>query len=190
MTEKIKKILYIVIPAAIVIWLLGYEFIWRFNSSLDMTQKLAITNHRGKQLAVFVRQHSNVSVDTIRRTFSDMRNGKTSCSIWLEGSLDTIRTEATGRYFSEFRTLRIAIDSSSQLMLIPNSEHDLPTGWGEMIFLTPTDSLRTMQIINANIADMNHDGTFELFDKMQGRWTKFDPASGMWLPVTVQSRPN
>jgi hypothetical protein len=189
-SEHLKKILYIVIPAAIVIWLLGYEFIWRFSPTLDVTQKLSITDHSGKQLTVFVRQHSNVSVDTIRRTFSDMRNGKTSCAIWLEGSADTIHTDATGRYFSEFRMLRIAIDSSSQLMLVPNSEHDLPTGWGLMLYLTPGDTVKSLQIINANIADMNHDGTFELFDKTQGTWTKFNPLDEKWVPVTVQPRPN
>ncbi|HYM19520.1 MAG TPA: hypothetical protein VEW28_00785, partial [Candidatus Kapabacteria bacterium] len=122
MSNRFRNILYIVITAVLLVWLLGYEFVWRFKVSLDVTQKLSITDHNAKQLNVFVRQHSSVAVDTTRRTFSDMRNGKTYCTIWLEGSQDTIRTEATGRYFSEFRTLRIATDSSSQLMLIPNSE--------------------------------------------------------------------
>src|SRR5579883_2095087 len=114
-----------------------------------------------------------------------MKNGKTYCSIWLDGGRDTIHTEATGRYFSELRPLIIAADSSTQVILIPNSEHDLPTGWGIMIYLTPTDSLRQIQIINSNIADMNRDGTFELFDKSQGKWTKLDPETGNWVATTI-----
>ena len=189
MPERAKKILYIVIPVIILVWLLGYEFFWRFESSLDTMQRLTITDHTGCAMTLFVHQQSNTSVDTNRRTFTDMKNGVTRCTIWLDGSHDTIHTEAIGRYFSEFRTLRITTDSSSQLMLIPNSEHDLPTGWGLMLYLTG-DTVKTMQIINAIIADMNHDGTFELFDKTQGAWTKLDPATGKWVAVAVKSTPN
>jgi hypothetical protein len=187
MNSRLQKILYLVVPSVLIIWLLGYEFFGRYEQGFDMTRQIKITSHSGGQRIVFVQQHSTDPVDTIRRIFANLKNSKVSCTIWLDGSRDTIRTEAIGRYFSELRPTKISTDSSTQVVLIPNSEHDLPTGWGELLYLTPTDSLRMIQIINANITDKDKDGILELFDKTQGAWTHLDPATGNWMASQIQN---
>jgi hypothetical protein len=187
MNSRLTKILYILIPAILLVWLLGYEFFWRYDHGLDMTRRVKIFSHTGEQKILVVRQRSEDRVDTVRRIFADLKQSKVTCDLWIEGSTDTIHTSATGRYFSELRPTRIASDASTQVMLIPNSEHDLPTGWGELVYLTPSDSLRITQVINANITDREKDGTLELFDKTQGAWTKLDPATGRWISIETRS---
>ncbi len=173
-------------PVILAIWLLGYEFFWRFENGFDRTTHIAIKNHSGAARQLIIRQTSTSTVDTIRRMFTDPRSATVHCAIWIEGTTDTIHTEAVGRYYTEFRPIPIATDSSIQVILIPNSEHDLPTGWGEMVYLDPKDSLRTMQIINTNITDIDKDGTFEVLDQVVHSWTKLDPATGKWVPVAVK----
>jgi hypothetical protein len=185
---RIKNALYVIVPLIVIIWVVGHEFFWRYES-LDMTERIQLADHAGRPRTLVVHQTSDTKVDTARRTFVDMKKGLTQCWIWLEGSHDTIRTTAEGRYFSEFRTLKIATDSSLQAMLIPNSEHGLAPGWGNLIYLTPNDSLRVLQIINANIGDVDRDGAFELLDTTLRSWTKLEPASGKWVPITVKVQP-
>ncbi len=178
--------LYVIVPVAVVIWVIAHEFWWRYDANLDVLERIEIADHAGNPRMLFIRQTSETKVDTARRTFADMKNGVTQCAIWLEGSRDTVRTTATGRYFSEFRTLKIATDSSLQAMLVPNSEHDLAPGWGDLVYLTPTDSVRLQQIINANIGDVDKDGAFELLDPHLG-WTKLEPSTGHWVSVTIRT---
>lgn len=187
MNSRLKKILFVLIPAAIIVWLLGYEFFWRYEHGFEMTRQIRMTSHSGAQKILFVQQHSTDAVDTVRRIFADLKNSKVSCTIWIEGSTDTIHTQAIGRYFSELRPTKISTDSSTQVVLIPNSEHDLPTGWGQLLYLTPNDSLRMTQIINANITDKDKDGILELFDKTQGAWTHLDPTTGNWVASEIHN---
>ena len=186
MNTRTKNILYIVVPIILAVWLLGYEFIWRFDSKLDLLRSIPIITHSGVKRTLYIHQQSNSSVDTIRRVFSEVKNGKTYCSLWLDGSTDTLHTEATGRYFSEFRPVRLATDTSVQVILIPNTEHGLPTGWGEMVYLTPDDSLHVIQLINSNIADLDNDGRLELYDRSQQSWAKLDLLTRQWVAVPVK----
>jgi hypothetical protein len=186
--SRIKNALYVIVPLLVTIWVVGHEFFWRYET-LDLTERIQLANHAGHPRMLVVRQTSDTKVDTARRTFVDMKQGLTQCSIWLEGSRDTFHTTAEGRYFSEFRTLKIATDSSLQAMLIPNSEHGLPPGWGNLVYLTPTDSIRVMQLINANIGDVDKDGAFELLDTSLRAWTKLDPSTGKWVPTVVNVKP-
>ncbi|MBS1904127.1 MAG: hypothetical protein JSS75_10515 [Bacteroidetes bacterium] len=188
MNSRLKNALYVIVPLLVLVWVVGHEFFWRYES-LDLTERIQLADHAGRPCTLVVRQTSSTKVDTARRTFVDMKQGLTQCSIWLEGSRDTFHTTAEGRYFSEFRTLKIATDSSLQAMLIPNSEHGLAPGWGSLVYLTPTDSLRVLQIINANIGDVDKDGAFELLDTAVRSWTKLEPASGKWVPITVKVQP-
>jgi hypothetical protein len=184
--QRLKQILYVIVPVAVGIWVIGHEFFWRYESHLDLTQTMSIADHAGKPRTLYIRQVSTSEVDTSRRTFTDMKNGVTNCSLWLEGSHDTLKTVAVGRYFSELRTFKIATDSSLQAMLVPNSEHGLAPGWGNLVYLTPTDSICLQQLINANIGDVDKDGAFELLDKQKG-WTKLETATGHWVPVAIKT---
>jgi hypothetical protein len=133
----------VVVALAVIICfvLVARELFWRFDDHLDLHAAVTITGSDGTSRLLHIHQVSDSPVDTVRRQFKDIRHGHTDVRLWLDGSTDTLKTSIKGRYFSEIRSFRIATDSSTQIFLVPNTEHALPTGWGEVIFLMPSGKL-------------------------------------------------
>ncbi len=179
----------VVVTIAVVLGalLLSRELFWRFDDSLDLHSVKSITDGGGTSRLLHIHQRSDSRVDTVRRTFKDVRDGKTDVRLWIEGSADTLRTSITGRYYSEIRTFRIATDSSTQAFLVPNTEHGLPTGWGQVVYFKPDGRLAHIQLMAMNVGDVDEDRILEVFDANRNTFTRLDPATGTWVPVTINA---
>lgn len=165
--------------------LISRELFWRFDDALDLHSVITIAGSDGVSRQLHIHQKSDSPVDTVRRQFKDIRHGKTEASLWLDGSNDTIRTSIAGRYFSEIRTIRLATDTSTQIFLVPNTEHALPTAWGEIIYLTTAGKLANVHLMAMNVGDVDEDHILEVYDPKRDEFTRLDPATGTWVPVTV-----
>jgi hypothetical protein len=161
------------------------ELFWRYNSSLDISFSIPIRTQSGEIKAMKIRQRSNSPVDTIQHEFKDIRNGITHVTAWIEGTNDSIHFDIKGRYYSEARDIHISLDSSTQTFLIPNTEHGMPNGWGELIYLTPNGSLWHIQVVTPNIGDFDQDGVLEIFDPFANAYARLDPASGKWVTIEL-----
>lgn len=168
--------------------LVSRELFWRFEPRLELHQEAAITGTDGSQHLLHIRQQSDSPVDTVRREFKDIRHGRTEVMLWLDGSTDTVRTAIVGRYYSEVRTFRIATDSSTQVFLVPNTEHGLPTGWGELVFMRPDGKLSHLHLLAMNVGDVDEDQILEVYDPKRDVFTRLDPATASWTPVTVTAK--
>lgn len=168
--------------------LVSRELWWRFDPALDIHNTAAITDSHGNEHILHIRQRSDSPVDTVRREFEDIRHGKTEAMLWLEGSQDTLRASINGRYYSEIRGFRIAADSSSQIFLVPNTEHGLPTGWGELVFIKPNGKLSSLHLMAMNVGDVDEDRWLEMYDPERNVFTRLDPSTGSWVPVSVKAK--
>lgn len=159
------------------------ELSWRFEPSLNLTQKIELRDSSGKKRLLVIKQQSDSPVDIQRHMYQNLQSGITNVSAWLEGSVDTTRFAIKGRYYSEVRPLFISIDSSTQAFLIPNTEHGMPNGWGELVFITPSDTLGHFQVISPNINDYDRDGRFEVYDPYVNKYGRLDPAQGKFISI-------
>jgi hypothetical protein len=165
--------------------LVARELFWRFDDSLDLDAVTTIAGSDGSNRLLHIHQDSDSPVDTIRREFRDIRHGRTNVALWIDGSTDTMRTYIMGRYFSEVRSFRIATDASTQVFLVPNTEHGLPTAWGELVYLTPAGKLAHIHLMAMNVGDVDEDHILEVYDPKRDVFTRLDPATGTWVPVAV-----
>jgi hypothetical protein len=168
--------------------LIAREIFWRFEDSLDLHTVISIAGSEGSDRLLHIHQVSDSPVDTVRREFKDIRHGHTDVTLWIEGSADTLHTSISGRYYSEIRTFRISTDSSTQVFLVPNTEHGLPTGWGELVFLTPSGKLSHVHLMAMNVGDVDEDRILEVYDPQRDVFTRLDPATGSWVPVVVVAK--
>lgn len=179
----------VVVTIAVVLGalLLSRELFWRFDENLDLRRVATITDSHGTPHQLHIHQVSDSPVDTVRRTFKDVRKGHTYVKLWIEGSADTLHTSIVGRYYSEIRGFRIATDSSTQIFLVPNTEHGLPTGWGQVVYFKPDGRLAHIQLMAMNVGDVDEDRILEVFDPNRNTFTRLDPATGTWVPVTINA---
>lgn len=183
MQVKVSTAITVIIVCIVGSLLLMRELSWRFEPSLSMTKKITLRNSSGSSKVLFIHQRSDSPVDTNRHMFQDIQNGITHVAAWLEGSSDTVRFTINGRYYSEVRSLFISVDSSTQAFLVPNTEHGMPNGWGELVFIANADSLGHFQVISPNINDYDRDGRFEVFDPYVNQYGRLDPTQGKFIPV-------
>ena len=170
----------------VLVFLLGHEVFGRFESKLDLTFRGKIECSGSRSLSVVIQQRSTSAVDTSRRDFADLKSGVTNVSIWIEGSLDTLRTSVIGRYFSDFRTIQISDDSSNQVLLIPNSTQGLPTGWVKILYLRNDSTLMLMDFANYFIGDVDKDGSEEVNIPSLGGWMRLDVTTGNWVAAKLR----
>ncbi|MDP4221458.1 MAG: hypothetical protein Q8896_13565, partial [Bacteroidota bacterium] len=105
-------------------------------------------------------------------------------AIWLVGSSDTLHLTLEGKYFSEARTVRMSADSSSQLLLIPNTIQGMPSGWSTTLYLK-NDSTLTLLEFGYFIGDPNHDGKEEVNVPEKGGWMKLNTSTGDWVAAQL-----
>lgn len=183
MQVKVSTAVTIIIVCIVGSLLIMRELSWRFEPSLNLTQKIELRDTSGKKRLLIIHQQSDSPVDLERHMFENMQKGITNVSAWLEGSSDTTRFTIKGRYYSEVRPLFISIDSSTQAFLIPNTEHGMPNGWGELVFITSADRVGHFQVISPNINDYDRDGRFEVYDPYVNKYGRLDPAQDKFIPV-------
>jgi hypothetical protein len=183
MQVKVSTAVTIIVVCIVGSLLIMRELSWRFEPSLDLTQKIELRDSSGKERVLIIHQQSDSPVDIERHMYQNLQSGITYVSAWLEGSSDTTRFTIKGRYYSEVRPLFISIDSSTQAFLIPNTEHGMPNGWGELLFITPADTLGHFQVISPNINDYDRDGRFEVYDPYVNEYGRLDPTEGKFIPI-------
>jgi hypothetical protein len=174
-------ILLFILSSLIIMW----ELFWRFDSHLDLTLSIPIRSADTKLHTLRIHQTSESSVDTSRRTFVDIKKGITHVSMWMEGSIDTTHFTCVGRYYSEVREVVLSIDSSTQAFLVPNTEHGMPTGWGELVYLKANDSIVHSEFVTPYIGDADKDGRLEIYDPVNNTFSRLDPETGKWVRVEI-----
>jgi hypothetical protein len=153
---KIKPSTAIIVLIVLLVssFLLMRELSWRFEPSLDISQTFQLRDKNASYRLIHIRQQSDSPVDIERHMYQDMTKGVTYITMWLDGKTDTTRFTIKGRYYSEIRSLTIAIDSTTQAFLVPNTEHGMPNGWGELIYITPSDTIGHFQVIMIRTGDL------------------------------------
>ena len=162
------------------------ELFWRFDSHLDLQLSIPIRTADTKLHTLRIHQTSESAVDTARRTFVDMKKGVTNVSMWIDESGDTTHFTIAGRYYSEVRQVVLSIDSSTQAFLVPNTEHGMPTGWGELVYLKADGSIVHSEMITPYIGDADKDGRLEIYDPRTNTFSRLDPETGRWVTVEIK----
>jgi hypothetical protein len=185
--SKVSQGVYIALASLFLLFILGYEFAWRYDPKLDITINTVIRDAKMNSKNIIIHEQSDSPVDTSRRDYKDIRHGKTDIAICIEGECDTIYFSMNGKYISETRKIHISSDSSDQIILIPNTIQGLPTG-SNMILFMKDDSLSLLEV-SGFIADIDKDGNEEVNIPSQGGWVKLDAASGDWIKASLRQIP-
>ncbi|MFI5262899.1 MAG: hypothetical protein ACHQM6_00130 [Candidatus Kapaibacterium sp.] len=182
--KKVTRAIYIAVSLLFLILLIGSEFFWRYDTKLDITISTSLRDAALNQRKLVIHELSDSPVDTTRREFKNILHGKTDVAIALEGSRDSIHLSFTGKYISEARPMHISSDSSTQIVLIPNTLQGLPTGSNSIIYLR-NDSLKLLEF-PAFIGDVDHDGNEEVNIPEEGGWMRLNTATGQWIPAVLK----
>lgn len=186
--KKVMRAVYITLSLLFLFYFLGSEFFWRFDPKLDILIHPGLRDSKLREKVLTIREQSKSPVDTSRRQYKDILHGMTNVAIWLDGSDDTIHIPLTGKYYSEARPLHISSDSSTQLLLIPNTLQGLPTGYNKIIYLQ-NDSILTLKEFFGFIGNPDHDDNEEVNIPDKGGWMRLDTRSGEWIPAQLRSTP-
>ncbi|MEI8134272.1 MAG: hypothetical protein WCH46_04220 [bacterium] len=188
LSKTASRAIYIIASVLFLVLIVGHEFFWRFEPNLTLAREVTIRDSRGMKRMLLVKETNPASVDTTRRDFQNNAPSLTRLSIILSGSNDSIVTTISGKYFSDFREIHLATDSSSQIMLIPNSAQKLPAGWARIIYLRNDSTLAIKEFSGYFIGDIDKDGSEEVNITGSG-WMKLDVASGEWTPTVLHPTP-
>jgi hypothetical protein len=186
--KKVTRAIYIGISLLFLIVLIGNELFWRYSAKLDITIHAKLRNSVLLQRELVLHEFSDSPVDTSRREYKDIHHGKTDIAIWLEKGHDTIHLSLAGKYLSEVRTLHISSDSSTQIILIPNTIQGLPSGQSTILYLK-NDSVLTVIDFRYFIGDVDHDGSEEVNIPESGGWMKLNTQTGDWIPAQLKTTP-
>jgi len=186
--KKVTRVIFVVLSLLFLVFILGNEFFWRYDPKLDITIHARIRDARMNQRTLTVHEQSASPVDTTRREYKDIRHGKTSIAAWLEGGRDTIHLTLAGKYISEARTVHISSDSSTQIILVPNTIQGLPSGSSAVLYIR-NDSLVILEF-SAFIADVDKDGNEEVNIPAKGGWVRLDALTGEWIPAQLRTSPS
>lgn len=181
--KNIIRALYIIVPVLFLLLIVGHEFFWRFESTLDLKRQIAIRDSHLKEHLLQIEQKNDSYVDTVQRDLKDPNT--TNVVIFLTGSHDTIHSSITGKYFSDFRLIHLSADSSSQIMMIPNSSQGLPAGWSRIIYLKNDSTIVLKEFSGFFIGDIDNDGSEEVNIPDKG-WMKLDVSNGDWIPARLK----
>ena len=184
--KKVMRAISIALSLLFLVFILGNEFFWRYDAKLDITIRTSLRDVRMNQRKVIIHEQSASPVDTIRREYKDLHHGKTDVAMWLEGSNDTIHLSLPGKYISEARLLHISSDSSTQIMLIPNTIQGLPSGSNTILYLKKDSSLSLLEFMGF-IADVDKDGNEEVNIPAEGGWVRLNTVTGSWIPAQLKT---
>jgi hypothetical protein len=182
--KPIKKAFYFAAGAlafVVLMLMLRFEFAGRFVSPLNLSSRHVLSAD-GREETITITQFSTSSTDTLRHEFPDRKRG--TVSVTISHSLDTIQFTAHGQYYSEFRKARFSSNSSTELLMVPNTEHGLGFGVGEVVFLKTDSTIGVIHLESRNVGDIDSDRVFEVFDPSQGVFTHLDRAKGVWAPYS------
>lgn len=186
--KKVMRAVYITLSLLFLFYFIGSEFFWRFDTKLDIRIHAGLRDSKLKERMLTIHEQSNSQVDTSRRQYKDILHGITNVSISLDGSSDTIHISLTGKYYSEARPLHISADSSTQILLIPNTLQGLPAGSNKIIYLQ-NDSILVVKEFFGFIGNVDHDGSEEVNIPEKGGWMRLSIGNGEWIPAQLRSTP-
>ncbi len=182
-SKKAQAAIYTVAALFFLFLIFGNEFFWRYDSKLHLLIRAKIRNKNRSEKTIVIQEKSDSPVDTSRREYKDIKHGKTLISIWLDDANSSnrqiISLSLAGKYISEARPVHLSNDSSTQLLLIPNTIQGMETGANKMIYLK-NDSTFGLKEFSGFIADVDKDG-FEEVNIPDKGWVKFDSETGEWL---------
>jgi len=182
--KKVTRAIYIGLSLLFLILLIGTEFFWRYDAKLDITINATLRDAALNQRKLIIHELSSSAVDTSRREYKDILHGITDVAIALEGSRDSIHLSLTGKYISEAREMHISSDSSTQIVLIPNTLQGMPAGSNKIIYLK-NDSLKLLEF-SAFIGDVDRDGNEEVNIPEEGGWVRLNTSEGKWVPAVLK----
>ena len=171
------------------VFILGNEFFWRYDSKLDLKINSSLRDSKMSERIITIHEVSDSEVDTTRREYKDILHGRTDITVICNGCPNTIHLSLFGKYISEARQIHISADSSTQIVLIPNTLQGLPSGSNKIIYLK-NDSLKLLDF-SAFIGDVDRDGNEEVNIPDEGGWVRLNPETGKWVPAQLKtSKPN
>ena len=184
----VTRAIYISLSLLFLAILIGTEFFWRYDSHLNLTIKAKLRDNSKSDRTLVISEKSNSPVDTSRREFKDISHGSTDVMMWLEGHRDTIHLSLQGKYISEGRAVHISSDSSTQIILIPNTIQGLPTGSNKIIYLK-NDSAMALKEFSGFINDIDKDGREEVNIPESGGWMRLNTETGDWGKAILRATP-
>jgi hypothetical protein len=183
--KNIVRALYIIMPVLFLLLIVGHEFFWRFESGLHTMHGVRIRDSKMRDKYVVIEEDNLSSIDTFRRELKDPKS-ITTLKLWLRFELrDSFPMTLTGKYFSDFRPIHISSDSSTQIMMIPNSSQGLPAGWSRIIYLKNDSTIAIKEFSGYFIGDIDDDGNEEVNIPDKG-WMKLDVSTGDWIPAQLK----
>ena len=184
--KKVTRVISIVLSLLFLVFILGNEFFWRYDAKLDITIQTGLRDSRMDQRKVIIHEKSESPVDTTRREYKDIHHGKTDIAAWLEGGHDTIHLSLSAKYISEARPMHISGDSSTQIVLIPNTIQGLPSGSNILLYLKNDSTLSLFEFMGF-IGDVDRDGNEEVNIPVEGGWVRLNTATGSWIPAQLKT---
>jgi hypothetical protein len=184
--KKVTRAISIVLSLLFLVFILGHEFFWRYDPKLDITIQASLRDSRMIQRKLIIHEKSESPVDTTRREYKDIHHGITNIEAWLEGSHDTIRLVLSAKYISEARSLHISPDSSTQIILVPNTIQGLPSGSNSLLYLKNDSTLSLLEFMGF-IADVDKDGNEEVNIPAEGGWVRLNTVTGSWIPAQLKT---
>jgi hypothetical protein len=183
--RKITKALYITLSLLFLVFLIGNEFFWRYDSKLDSMIYAKLRDSQKNQRTLVIHEQSDSQVDTVNREYKDIQHGKTNIQLWIDGSRDTIHLLLQGKYISEARPLHITSDSSTQIILVPNTIQGLPSGSNMVLYLKNDSSLSLLEF-SGFIADLEKNGNEAVNIPSKGGWVRLGANTGDWIPAQLK----
>ena len=183
--KKVMRVVYVTLSLLFLFYFIGREFYWRFEPKLEMAIHAKLRDSKLSERSVIIHEQSNSSVDTARREYKDILHGKTNITISLEGSSAPINIQLIGKYISEARIIHLSSDSSTQLLLIPNTVQGSETGLNKILYLQ-NDSVLLLKEFTGFIGDPDHNGYEEVNIPDKGGWMKLNSLSGEWTPAQLR----
>lgn len=186
--KKVMRAVYITLSLLFLFYFLGSEFFWRFDPKLDIFILAGLRDSKLRERTLAIHEQSESPVDTSRRQYKDILHGTTNVTISLNGSGDTIHISLTGKYYSEARPLHISSDSSTQVLLIPNTLQGLPAGSNKIIYLQ-NDSILVVKEFFGFIGNVDRDANEEVNIPDKGGWMRLNTQNGEWTPAQLKVTP-
>jgi hypothetical protein len=191
-SKKAQAAIYTVAALFFLFLIFGNELFWRYESNLNITIRAKIRDKNKSEKIIAIEEESDSPVDTSRREFKDIKRGITDVYIWIDNGTNfpdsskqqIIKLSLSGKYFTEARPVHLSNDSSTQLLLIPNTIQGMETGANKMIYLK-SDSTFALKEFSGFIADVDKDGSEEVNIPDKG-WMKFDPISGELIQALLK----
>jgi len=200
MSQDSKKILtralYIGASLLFLALLIGTEFYWRFDPKLHMIIRSPFRDTAKNEKTLIVLEENSSAVDTARREFKSIHPGITTVYLFLDAGKtlpdsskqQIIMLQLTDKYLSEVRPLHISSDSSTQLLLIPNTTQGLPAGSSKIVYLKNDSTIGLLQLSGLFISDIDKDGSEEVNVPEKGGWMKLNTETGDWVPAELKPR--